>query len=207
MRSCRRITPILAFAITSAAFAQQTAPAPPARSTPPAAQSTPSSPSESAQQLAAAMQVIQKELNSVGKLDFVVHVSNADEKGTSQLSEQVSKVIADPATCTIRYHWWESISGNVVDDEDMSISLHDVLGVSTMSAEESWKKEAEQEGATPDELKVYYEKFDPPMFIVAMKMTGDDGAASSFTDQTQASRVGQAVAQAVKLCGGKTDPN
>jgi hypothetical protein len=70
MRSCRRITPIFVFAITSAACAQQ-----------------PSSPSESAQQLAAAMQVIQKELNSVGKLDFVVHVSNADEKGTSQLSE------------------------------------------------------------------------------------------------------------------------
>jgi hypothetical protein len=190
MKGCRRITPILAFAITSAAFAQQTAPPP----------------AESAQQLAAAMQVIQKELNSVGKLSFVVQVSNADEKGSSQLSEQVNKVIADPATCTIRYHWWESISGNVVDDEDMSISLHDVLGVSMMSAEESWKKEAEKEGATPDELKVYYEKFDPPMFIAAMRMTGDDGEAFSFTDQNQASRVGQAVAQAVVLCGGKSDP-
>jgi hypothetical protein len=198
MKSCRRITPILVFAITSVAFAQQTAPAP--------AQSAPPPPAQSAQQLAAAMQVIQKELNSVGKLSFVVDVSNADEKGTSQLSEQASKVIADPATCTIRYHWWESISGNVVDDEDMSISLHDVLGVSTMSAEQSWKKEAEQEGATPDELKVYYEKFDPPMFIVAMRMAGDDGEAFSFTDQNQASRVGQAVAQAVKLCGGKSDP-
>jgi hypothetical protein len=75
-----------------------------------------------------------------------------------------------------------------------------------MSAEESGKKEAEKEGATPDELKVYYEKFDPPMFIVAMKLTGDDGEAFSFTDQKQASRVDQAVAQAVKLCGGKTDP-
>jgi hypothetical protein len=152
------------------------------------------------------MQVIQKELNSVGKLSFVVNVSNADEKGTSQLSEQVSKVIADPATCTIRYHWWESISDNVVDDENMSISLHDVLGVSTMSAEQSWKKEAEEEGATPDEMKIYYEKFDPPMFIVAMKMTGDDGEGFSFTDQKQAARVGQAMAQAVRLCGGKPDP-
>jgi hypothetical protein len=198
MKGRRRITPILAFAITSVAFAQQTAPPPPAQSAPP--------PAESAQPLAAAMQVIQKELNSVGKLSFVVDVSNADEKGTSQLSEQASKVIADPATCTIRYHWWESISGNVVDDEDMSISLHDVLGVSTMSAEESWKKEAEEEGATPDEMKIYYEKFDPPMFIVAMRMAGDNGEGFTFTDQKQASRVGQAVTQAVKLCGGKSDP-
>ena len=152
------------------------------------------------------MQVIQKELNSVGKLSFVVDVSNADEKGSSQLSEQASKVIADPATCTIRYHWWESVSGNVVDDEDMSISLRDVLGVSTMSAEESWKKEAEKEGATPDEMKVYYEKFDPPMFIVAMRMAGDNGEGFTFTDQNQAGRVGQAVAQAVLLCGGKNEP-
>jgi hypothetical protein len=190
MKGCRRLTPILAFAITSVAFAQQAAPPP----------------AQSAQLLAAAMQVIQKELNSVGKLSFVVDVSNADEKGSSQLSEQASKVIADPATCTIRYHWWESVSGNVVDDEDMSISLRDVLGVSTMSAEESWKKEAEKEGATPDEMKVYYEKFDPPMFIVAMRMAGDNGEGFTFTDQNQAGRVGQAVAQAVLLCGGKNEP-
>jgi hypothetical protein len=55
-------------------------------------------------------------------------------------------------------------------------------------------------------LKIYYEKFDPPMFIVAMKMTGDDGEGFSFTDQKQAARVGQAMAQAVRLCGGKPDP-
>jgi len=52
MKSCRRITPILVFAITSVAFAQQTAPA--------LAQSAPPPPAQSAQQLAAAMQVIQK---------------------------------------------------------------------------------------------------------------------------------------------------
>jgi hypothetical protein len=191
MKRCRWVTPILALAITSAVWAQQIVPPPP---------------SQNAQTLAAGMQIIQKELNSVGKLTFVVAVSNADEKGTSQISEQVSKVIADPATCTIRYHWWESISGNVVDDEDMSVSLRDVLGVSTMSAEQSWKKEAEKEGATPDELKVYYEKFDPPMFIVAMRMAGDNGEGFTFTDEKQASRVGQAVAQAVLLCGGKNQP-
>jgi len=199
MKGCCRVTPILALAITSSVWAQQSAPPPPA-------QSAPTLSVQSAQQLAAEMQIIQKELNSVGKLNISAAVSNADEKGTSQISEQVSKVIADPATCTIRYHWWESIQGNVVDDDDVSISLHDVVGVSTMSAEQSWKNEAEKEGATPSELKVYYEKFDPPMFIVAMRMAGDDGEGFSFTDQKQASRVGQAVTQAVLLCGGKNQP-
>lgn len=207
MKGCRRITLILAFAITSAAFAQQTAPPPPAQQTVPAApaHSAPP-PAQSAQQLAAAMQVIQKELNSVGKLSFVVQVSNAEEKGSSQMSEQASNVIADPAACTIHYHWWQSISGNVVDDEDMSISLHDVLGVSTMSSDEYLKKVAEEEGTTPDEMKGFYEIFDPPMFIVAMRLAGDNGEGFTFTDQKQAGRVGQAVAQAVVLCGGKSDP-
>jgi len=76
-----------------------------------------------------------------------------------------------------------------------------------MSAEESWKKEAEKEGATPEELKVYYEKFDPTMFIVKMQMAGDDAGQFSFTDQKQAILVGKAMAQAVKLCGSKSDPN
>ncbi len=191
MKGCCRFTAIFAFALASAAWGQPSAPPPSA---------------ESAQQLAAAMQVIQKELNAVGKLNFVVDVSNADEKGTSQMSEQATKVIADPATCTIHYHWWESLSGNVVNDEDMSISLHDVLGISTMSSDQYLKKLAKEEGTTPDEMKGFYEKFAPPMFMVGMRMAGDDQEGFSFTDEKQAGRVGKAMAQAVNLCGGKTDP-
>jgi len=98
MKGCRRITPILAFAITSAAWGQSSAPPPPAQNAPPPAQNSPPSSqnaptlsAESAQQLAAAMQVIQKELNSVGKLNFIVHSSNADEVGTSRYSVLLTK--------------------------------------------------------------------------------------------------------------------
>lgn len=191
MKADHWLAVIVACGIASAAWGQPSAPPPPA---------------ESAQQLAAAMQVIQKELNSVGKLNFVVDVSNADEKGSSQMSEQASKVIADPATCTIHYHLWESISGKVVNDDDVSISLRDVLAISTMSSDQYLKKVAEEEGTTPEEMKGFYEKFDPPMFVVAMRMPGDDQEGFPFTDEKQAGRVGQAMVQAVKLCGGKTDP-
>ena len=220
MKGCRRITPILAFAITSAAWGQSSAPPPhaqnapppaqnappPAQNAPPSSQNAPTLSAESAQQLAAAMQVIQKELNSVGKLNFIVHSSNADEVGTSQYSVLLTKLVADPSTCTIHYHWWRSIAGNVVDDDDVSIGLHDVLGVLTMPSDQYFKKVAEEEGATPDELKSFYENFDPPLFVVAMKTAADDANGFSFTDQKQASRVGEAVTQAVKLCGGKPDP-
>ena len=193
MKGCCRVAPILTLALTFTAWAQQTA-----KTAPPA--------TENAQQLASAMQVVQRELNTVGKLTFVVDVSNADEKGTSQYSVLLTNVVADPATCTIRYHFWRSMSGKVVDDDDVSIGLHDVLGISTMSAEEAFKEQAEKEGATPSELEGFYEKFDPPMFVVAMRMPEDADEGFSFTDQKQASRVGQAVVQAVKLCGGKTGP-
>jgi hypothetical protein len=152
------------------------------------------------------MQIIQKELNSVGKLNFVVHVSNADEVGTSQYSVLLTEVVADPAACSIHYHWWRSISGNVVNDEDVSLSLRDVMGVLTMPSDQYFKKVAEEEGTAPDEMKGYYEKFDPPMFIVAMRVAADDADGFSFTDQKQSVRVGQAVAQAVLLCGGKNEP-
>ena len=74
------------------------------------------------------MQLIQKELNAVGKLSFVVHVFDKEEgNGTSRYIEELSKVVADPANCTIRYHAWVSMHGEVVHDEDDTLSLHDVL--------------------------------------------------------------------------------
>lgn len=158
------------------------------------------------QPLTAAMTDIQKELNSVGKLNFVVHVSNAEEKGDAQISVQLSKVIADPATCTIHYHWWRMMHGDVVNDEDVSLNLHNMQGVWIMSAEQYFKKAVEKEGPTTNGDKGYYERFEPTMYVVVMRISADDEEGFSFTDENQAARVGKATTQAVKLCGGKIGP-
>jgi hypothetical protein len=192
MKQIFRLSILLVFGISSGAWAQQSAPPP--------------KPAGGLQKLAQAIQVIQKELNAVGKLNFVVHIFNADEKGDAQYSELVSKVIANPATCSIHYHWWRMMHGEVVNDEDVLLRLHDVLVVSTMSHDEYLKKVAKEEGPTPDGDMGYYEKFDPPMFMVMMRTSEDDGVAFSFTDEKQAGRVGKAMAQAVQFCGGKTGP-
>lgn len=191
MKAYRPIFFILAFFIASAAWGQQGA--------------QPKS-TAAAQPLPAAMQVIQKELNAVGKLSFVVHLYNAEEKGDAPYSEQLSNVVADPATCTIHYHWWRMMHGDVVNDEDVTLKLHDAVMVATMSHDDYLKMVAKQEGPTPDGDRGYYEKFDPPLFMVMVQMSGDDedGAAFSFTDEKQAGRVGKAMVQAVELCGGKT---
>jgi hypothetical protein len=150
------------------------------------------------------MQVIQKELNAVGKLSYMAYVSNADEKGSSHVMIVYSNVVADPASCTIRYHWWRSMHGTVVNDEDVSLNLRDVKGVWAMSSVEALRKVAEKEGTVEEDRKYgYYERFAPPTYLVALRMSNDDEDGFEFIDQAQSQRVGKAVAQAVKLCGGK----
>ena len=189
MKAYRPIFFILAIFIASTACGQQSAPP---KST------------GSAQSLAAAMAAIQKELNALGKLNFVVHIYNAEEKGDPPYSEQLTKVVADPATCTIHYHWWRMMHGEVVNDEDVSLKLHDVEIVATMSFDEYLKKLDKEEGPTPDGDRGYYEKFDPPLFMVMVRISDEDETEFSFTDAKQAGRVGKAMTQAVQLCGGKT---
>ena len=150
------------------------------------------------------MAVIQKELVAVGKLNFVVQVSNADEKGSSSISEQLSNVVTDPATCTIHYHFWKMMHGNVENDDDVSLDLHKMQGVWTMSAEQYFKKVEAKEGPSPDGDRGYYMKFDPTMYVVVMRISDDDEEGLPFTDEKQAGRVGEAMTQAVQLCGGKT---
>jgi hypothetical protein len=187
MQAYRRISFTLAIFVVSTVWGQQGAPPKPAGA---------------AQPLTAAMQVIQKELNAVGKLNFVVHINIADEKGDAQYSEQLSNVVADPATCTIHYHWWRMMHGEVVNDEDVTRNLHTMLGVWMMSDQQYFKKVIEKEGSTPDD-KGYYEKFEPTMYMVVMRVAEDDEESFSFTDEKQAGRVGKAMTQAVQLCGGK----
>ena len=188
MKMHSRLAVILALGIRFAASGQQSAPP---------------QPPNNAQQLAADMQVIQKELNAVGKLSFVVHVSNADEKGTSKVIEENSKVVADAASCTIRYHWWRSMHGEVVNDEDDSMNLREAQGVWVMSSDEYYKKVTEKEGPTPDGDRGYYMRYTPPLFMVFIRMVNDDEEGFPFTDETQAGRVGKAFPEAVKLCSGK----
>jgi hypothetical protein len=188
MNSYRPIFFILVFFIASAAGGQQ---------------STPPKPTGDAQPLTVAMGVIQKELNDVGKLTFTVQVSNADEKASSSISEQLSNVVADPATCTIHYHFWKMMHGNVENDDDVSLNLNKMQGVWTMSAEQYFKKVEAKEGPSPDGDRGYYMKFDPAMYVVVMRISDDNEEGLPFTDEKQAARVGNAVTQAVQLCGGK----
>jgi hypothetical protein len=182
---------VVLFSIT--AVAQQPVPAPP-------------KPATGGPTLAATMQLIQKEMNTVGRLSFVVHLYDQVEgNGASKYIEERSKVVADPVTCTIRYHWWKSIHGDVVNDEDVSFSFRDVLSIAMMSIDQAEKKQYEQEKAYPEEKQTLHMEFVPQMYVVIMRNAEDDVEGFGFIDKKQAERVAKAMSHAVELCGGKKD--
>ena len=173
--------------------AQQTAPAPHA------AGSTAS--------LAETMQAIQNELNKVGKLNFTIHIQDKEEgNATVQYSTEIGNVVADAASCTIRYHRKRSMRGEVVNDEDVSISLRDVLGLSMMTVEQHEKAVFEREKASADEQQTAHMQFDPPMFMVVARKAGDNEEGFAFIDEKMAGRVAKALGRGVELCGGDNVP-
>ena len=157
--------------------------------------------------LAETMQLIQDQLNKIGKLSFVVHIQDQVEgNATVPYSTEVSNVVADAASCTIRYHWKRSMHGDVVNDEDVSLSLHDVLGLAAMSDQEHQKMLFERERSSPDEKQTNFTTFEPPLFMVVMREAGDNETGFSFADQKAANSVARAMARVVDLCGGKSGP-
>jgi len=175
-----------------------------------AQEGAPSLSAADAQSLKAAMQVIQTELNAVGRLSFKVHVHDMEEDVTGRYEVEKSKVIADPASCTIRYHEWSSINGKVMEGEDFLVNLRDVQGLSTLTFEQFVRAASEEEKSSSGEKLTYTQEFTPSPFMVAMRIVtqsnGDDSQGFMFTNAKQADRVGKAFTQAVGLCGGKTAP-
>jgi hypothetical protein len=95
--------------------------------------------------------------------------------------------------------------GDVVNDEDDSFSLRDVLGLSMLTNDEHEKLIFEREKAYPDEKQTHYTKFDPQVYLVIMRTAGDNEEGFSFVDKKTAERVTIAMAHAVELCGGSKD--
>jgi hypothetical protein len=194
MKTLRIAVAALVLTALSTAFAQIAVPPPP--------KSTNGSPS-----LAATMQLIQNELNAVGRLSFVVHIYDQEEgNGISKYIEERSNVVANPASCSIRYHWWRSMHGDVVNDEDVSFSFSDVLGIAMMNEDQAENIQYEEEKASPDERKTYHLKFVPQLYLVMMRKPEDNIEGFSFADKKQAARVAKAMGHAVELCGGKNQP-
>ena len=148
------------------------------------------------------MQFIQNTLSERGKLTFVVH-TNGDAGGDTAIEQtsEMSNVVADPAACTIRYHYKKTGQGNVLED-DYTISLHDVHDIAVVAFEKYALEEHEKEIPYIGDKPGWYAKFDPPIFLVLARGPGDEERGFDYADEKMAQSIADALSHAAELCGG-----
>jgi hypothetical protein len=150
--------------------------------------------------LAKTMRLLQNELNASGKATFTV-ITRDEPGGPDQISRytfEISNVVADSASCTVRYHMKSSIKKQFIGDEDFSLNLHYVLGVRVMTYEQFLKEEDGVDTENPNDQTQGYARFNPPMIMLLPQ--GEDGFV--FADEVLANRIAKTLTRAVELCGG-----
>ena len=182
-----RVAAILAFAITSAVWGQQSAPPKPA---------------DNAPSRATAMQMIQKALSERGKIDYVIHAHDTSDNTSAiwHYSSEVSNVVADPASCTIRYNWKKVLNQDDWDD-DFTFDLSSVRSVVVMGYDQ-YEKEQRASGNILDEQKSWEMKFDPPTFLVIARDAEGEEAGFDFANEKTAQEMARMLTHAAQLCGG-----
>jgi hypothetical protein len=192
MKTLRAIGSVLVLTAFSAAFAQQPV-------------APPSKPAASGPSLAETMQLIQKELNAVGKTNFMVNTR--DEQGgpdhIAQYTTEISNVVADSASCTVRYHWKSSTPDQVMDEGDFSLNLHDVQSVRVMTYVQ-YVREVDGEDTEHTDPKDWYTKYNPPIIMLVPQLARDKTGEYGFifADEEIANRIAKVLTHAVELCGG-----
>lgn len=163
----------------------------------------PPKPAEAGPSLEVTMTFIQDELNDVGRLNFIAYYhDNADgDDWTNQFRNQATKIVSDPGTCRINYHWKVEIDGAVTQDLNSSFLFKDVRDIAVMSIEQV-QKELDTAAGHPS----WNAKVDPPVF--SLKVRGTDKHSNYFYlyDEQMANRLAKAMLHAVELCGGGSEP-
>jgi len=171
----------------------------------------PPKPADDGPSLVDTMKFIQEKLNDIGPVNFVEHDrENVGTDWTRQCRDQVTKVVADPSTCRISYHWKEAGKWAVgtplesdwtEQDGDIGFYLKAVKDIIVMS-----EKQVLEEGAT--EIGSPYRPYqvDPPVFNLRVRMRDKGYWGFEFLDEQLAHRVAKAMVHAVELCGGGSKP-
>jgi hypothetical protein len=197
MKSLHAIVSVFVLTTSLAAFSQKPA-APPSKP-------------DKGLSLAATMQLLQKELNAGGKVNFIVNTR--DELGgpdhISPYTSEVSNVVADSASCSVRYHWKSSTPDQVMDESDLSLNLHDVQSVRVMTYVQYLKEVEGEDVGDPNAQTAWYTKFNPPMLILYPQIAGDLNGEYGFifADEVTANRIAKVLTHAVELCGSGKKPS
>ncbi|MGA7156572.1 MAG: hypothetical protein WBY53_06985 [Acidobacteriaceae bacterium] len=169
--------------------------------------------SASGPSLAVTMQFIQDKLSRVGVINYIDHYhdNSSGEDWQWQHSSLADGFVADPAACSISYHFKEAQNGQVLTDgykgplildADESYKLRTVSLV-TVQGYDAFMKTRNSEAGHPS----WDHKADPPLVVLEIhtpdsQRSSLDSSFIFFYDQDTADRVAKAMVHAVELCGG-----
>jgi hypothetical protein len=156
-------------------------------------------PAESGPSLAVTMQFLQSTLNEQGKLNWTTHHHDSAD-GTNwdyAFIFEITNLVANPADCSIGYHYKITRDGAVSSDEDASLNLHDVQDLTLTTGDQRQNKNDAAAGHT-----TWTAKIDPPVFDLVVRGQGTAEYYFFFIDEDTANRATKAMGHAVELCGG-----
>jgi hypothetical protein len=145
------------------------------------------------------MKTIQKELGSIGSVNYTAYIQDKTAGSSFQnaVVRQVSNVVADPAQCRVSYHWKVWRNGAVTVDKDAWFLLPAVTSVVV----EPMSQLLNEENATQGHPNDVVTSTTPPLAALVVRRASVHNEFP-FTDIDSANRFAIDVKQAVKLCGG-----
>lgn len=163
----------------------------------------PPKPADDGPSLEVTMKFIQDKLNDVGPIIFAnyLHDDATGNNWTNQAKLEVTKVVADPAACSVSYHWKTEYNGAVQQDMDISFLLKQVSEIDAMTMVEKNKQTNTALGHPS-----WNSRSDPPVFALKVRRTDQTYSIFPFYDEQLANRVAKSMVHAVELCGGGSKP-
>lgn len=149
--------------------------------------------------LPATMQYLQSSINGVGELHWVMryHDSADNTNWNYTFSFLISNLVADPNTCTIKYHYIIIRDGVKIFDGDTSTNLHDAQDLTLITGDLRQNKNDVIAGHT-----TWTAKGDPMVFDLILQAKDKSEYYFFFTNEEMANSVTKAMGHAIDLCGG-----
>jgi hypothetical protein len=147
--------------------------------------------------LTSTLSSIAKDIGDHGSVAYAAHTHDSanGQDAVTQVTSEASHVAADPAACTISYHWRITANGAAVGEQDRKIALNAVTEVQAHAG-----AQGQSQGATG--LQTVTTTTTPPIFVVTV-MQGASGNAIYFTDSAAADELVADLTHAAELCDAK----
>src|SRR3984885_7631631 len=168
----------LIFLVSAVAFAQSQVAPPP-------------KPADDGQTIEATMKFIEDKLNAIGRVDIVVYL-NDGVRGTDWSNKrtwEISKVVADPKTCFMKYHYKWIHVGQVLRDNDITLGFKWVRSIA-VTPMDPLLHNADAKAGHPERS----ERSVPPVFVLVAKFANGNNQQFEFFDESMANRVAKAMA-------------